>query len=372
MRILLWYWGRRGGGAQYALCLARALAARSDVTLELSLADRVEQLAAFRAIGTGLDAVPTFAGLPGAALGLLRAPALRRRLLRQAARMRAEVVLSAMSHVWTPLVAPALPRAGLAFVPAIHDAAPHPGDPALFWDWRLRTELGAARAALTFSRAVEERVARLRPGLPLLRMPLGAHLPGGGAAPRPPDAAPAGQAFVFFGRLRAYKGLDLLRDAFTLLRQRRPEARLRIVGEGDAEACAPGLAGLPGVTLEQRWVPDGEMAALLAGAWAVVLPYREASQSGVLPLALALGVPAVATPVGGLAEQIGEGRGGLLAAAATPAALAEAMERMMEPAQRERSAAEARGTGAVLADWDAQAAALVDGLRGLGLGGGRA
>ena len=369
MRILLWYWGRRGGGAQYTLSLARALAARSDVSLSLSLADRLESLDRFRALSSDLDVVPTFAGLPGAMLGLLRVPALRARLLRQARRTGAEVVISGMSHVWTPLVAPALPRAGLAFVPAIHDARPHPGDPALFWDWRLRAELDAARAALAFSRPVAERLAELRPGLPVLSMPLGAHLPVGpdGAA-----ATPVPGEFVFFGRLRAYKGLDLLRDAFALLRQRHPEARLRVVGEGDAEACAPGLPTLPGVTVEERWVPDAEMPAQLASAWAVVLPYREASQSGVLPLALALGVPAVATPVGGLAEQLGDAGAGLVASAVTPEALAESMERMLDPARRARCAEAARRAGDALSDWDAQAAAVLEGLRGLGIGEGHA
>ena len=48
MRILLWYWGRRGGGAQYALCLAQALARRPDVRLGLSLAEPLHLLDACR------------------------------------------------------------------------------------------------------------------------------------------------------------------------------------------------------------------------------------------------------------------------------------------------------------------------------------
>ncbi|MFT8242849.1 glycosyltransferase family 4 protein [Roseomonas sp. BN140053] len=365
MRVLLWYWGRRGGGAQYALCLARALARRPDVALGLSLADRLESLDAFREIDAALDVVPTFKGLPGALLGPLRMPALRARLLAQARAMRADLVLSAMNHVWTPLVAPALPAAGVPFVAAIHDAAPHPGDPALLWNWRLRTELRAARAALAFSAPVAAAVAAIRPDLPVLRMPLGAHLP---AAGNGPAAAPVPGQFLFFGRLRAYKGLDLLRDAFRLLRQRHPAATLRVVGEGDAESCAPGLAELPGVTVEQRWVPDAGMPALLSAAWAVVLPYREASQSGVLPLALALGVPVVATPVGALAEQLRAGQAGLLAEAATPEALAQAMAAVLDPARRAALSEAARAEGLRLADWDAQAATLVEKLRGLGLG----
>lgn len=360
MQILLWYWGRRGGGAQFTLCLARGLMACPGVELSLSLADGNALLPEFRQLDAPLDAVPTFGGHLGASFGVLRLPALRRRLVRQAREVGADVVVSAMGHIWTPLVAGALPRAGLPFVSIVHDALPHPGDPALAWNWRLRRELDAAAGAVAFSDAVVAAVAARRPGLPILQLPLGAHLPSTGAGNTEPSAD-----FLFFGRLRAYKGLDLLRDAFAALRERHPGATLRVVGEGDPEACAPGLATLPGVTVEARWVPDAEMSALVAASRTVVLPYREASQSGVLPIALALGVPVVATPVGGLPGQLEHGVSGLLARAATAEALAEAMEAALEPNRHLALSAGAREAGRGLADWNAQAGLLVDWLQDL-------
>jgi glycosyltransferase involved in cell wall biosynthesis len=167
-----------------------------------------------------------------------------------------------------------------------------------------------------------------------------------------------------FGRLRAYKGLDLLRDAWPLLRASCPTAELRVVGEGEAEALAPGIGALPGVTLDCRWVAEAELPGLLAASDAILLPYREASQSGVVGLAFALGVPAVATPVGGLAEQVTDGVTGTVAASVTPAALAEAMARLCDPATRARLADGAREAGRALADWDAQAATLLAVMRG--------
>lgn len=364
MRILLWYWGRRGGGAQMCLALAEALARQPGVDVALSLSAQNELRPAFAATGIPADHVPTYAGPLGFVLGTPRAPLLARRLVAQARTFRAEVVVSVMTHLWTPLVAPALRRAGVAFVPIVHDARPHPGDAGLLWSWRLRRELDAASAAIALSDAVAGELRRQHPGLALLRLPLGAHLPAallaGQATPRAADGT---VRFLFFGRLRAYKGLDLLRDAFRVMREAHPEARLRIVGEGDAEALAPGLGALAGTQVETRWVGEAEIPALIRDADVLVLPYREASQSGVIPLAFALGVPAVVTPVAGLVEQVTDGVSGAVAAAVTAEALADAMSRACDATTRARLAAGAAARGQALADWDAQAAMLVAALR---------
>lgn len=357
MRILLWYWGRRGGGAQFTLGLARAFARRGDVELRLSVSAQGELLGAFRSLGVPLHIVQTYRDLRGFVTSLPRLPGITRQFLAAAA--GSDVVLSGMTHLWTPLVAPALARAGLAYVPVVHDAVPHPGDPALAWRWRLGREVAAARAAVALSDAVATTLAAHAPGLPLIRMPLPALL----LDSPPARTAPGGARFLFFGRLRAYKGLDLLRDAFALLHARHPQASLRVVGEGDAEACAPGISALPGVTVESRWVAEAAIPALLAEADALVLPYREASQSGVAPQALAMGVPVIATPVGGLMEQVRPGAGGLLAEELSAPALAAAMEKLLAPGMLDSLRQEAEVAGRAASDWDGATERLLSGLR---------
>ncbi len=360
MRILLWYWGRRGGGAQYTLGLAQALSRRADVTLALSVSANGELLDDFHAVGVPCDAVPTYDSAAGFAATLPAIPLRARRLVTQARAFRADVVLSGMTHLWTPLVAPRLARAGLAYVPVVHDAAPHPGDPGALWDWRLDRELDAARAAIVLSDAVAAALAARRPALRQIRLDLPALL---AAPPAPPPRPAGGTRFLFFGRIRAYKGLDLLRDAHARLLATHPDASLRVVGEGDAEALAPGLSALPNVTVEPRWVAEADMPALLLEADVLVLPYREASQSGVVAMAAALGVPVVASAVGGLSEQVLDGQTGLLAAP-DPPALAAAMARMTDPALRARLADGAAARGRTLNDWDGHAAGLIAGLAG--------
>ncbi|HEY4253826.1 MAG TPA: glycosyltransferase [Roseomonas sp.] len=352
MRPLLWYWGRRGGGAQFALCLAQAMA---PAGLALSISRQSSLIEAFRTVPTPQQEVDTYDGLAGFLVGLARVPKLARGLRDFARAQGADTVISAMAHPWTPLIAPALARAGLRYVPVVHDATPHPGDPAPLLRWRLDRELAAASAAVVLSEVVAATVAARFPRLPLIRLPLGAHLPFGAAeAERRSD-------FLFFGRFRSYKGLDLLRDAWAIAIAARPDATLRVVGDGNLEAIAPGLAGLPGVTIEQGWVSDDAMAGIVSAAGTLVLPYREASQSGVLPIALALGVPVVATTVGGLGDQMRHEVSGLQVAPEAPA-LADALLRMLDPERRARLAAGARLAGAAMADWDRHAAVLRDGI----------
>jgi glycosyltransferase involved in cell wall biosynthesis len=359
MRILLWYWGRKGAGGQITLSLARALAARPDVKVALSVSAQADLIEDVRRLGLPIDAVPTYSGAVGFALGCLRVPGLARRLRRQAQAFGADAIVSVMTHLWTPLVAPGLARAGLAFVPIVHDAEPHPGDPAFLWGPRFRREIGAARCAIALSDSVAAAVGARFPRLPVRRLTLGSPLQVAPPAGPRPGARTAEVRFAMLGRLRPYKGLDLLRDAWRLLQASHPDARLLVAGEGDLGRLAPGLSALPGVEVTMRWLSEEELPRLIAASDVVVLPYTEASQSGVAPIAHAMGVPVVVTPVGGLGEQVRDGIDGLVAQDMSPEALAEALAAMCDPARRALLAAGALDSGRRLRDWDAIAEGLV-------------
>ncbi|MBE7211393.1 MAG: glycosyltransferase, partial [Gluconacetobacter diazotrophicus] len=103
------------------------------------------------------------------------------------------------------------------------------------------------------------------------------------------------------------------------------------------------LAALPSVRVENRWVPEGEIGALIAWSDALVLPYREASQSGVAAAAIAARRWVVATRVGGLVEQF---RGETSAILCQPdaASLRDALLRLAEVAPA-AAGAEAGETG---------------------------
>jgi glycosyltransferase involved in cell wall biosynthesis len=106
---------------------------------------------------------------------------------------------------------------------------------------------------------------------------------------------------------------------------------VRIVGSGPEGAALDALRRLDGVTVENRWVPEDEIAAIIAWSDALVLPYREASQSGAAAAAMAAGRFVVATAVGGLAEQL-EGYPLARLCAPEPAALAHSLAALLTEA----------------------------------------
>lgn len=112
----------------------------------------------------------------------------------------------------------------------------------------------------------------------------------------------------FFGRIEPYKGLDLLVDAFE--QSKTQGLRLLIAGSGSIDAgTREKIRNNDHIELINRYIDDDEFQPLLDSVDFVVLPYKRASQSGVIPLCFAYGKTVIATNVGALEEQVPEGTG---------------------------------------------------------------
>lgn len=324
MRVLLWCWGRRGGGPRYTLQVARALSQEPSIDLSLSLSRQSELLAETRGLGLPIFEVDTYQGLRSAAWRTLAVPRLARRFAAYLDAQRIDLVVCTMIHPWSGWVAPRICSAGRSYIFTAHDAAPHPGDRFVAWDMVTRANLCCADGVLLLSEHVRDQlVARYR--YPRQRTWVVPHGPLAfpGQMPRQdqPDRA---RRLLFFGRILPYKGLSLLLEAFISIADRH-DLHLTVVGSGNLEARAARLAIHPRVRLDNRWIPESEVATVFASADLVVVPCVEASQSGVIAAAYGMGVPVVAMPVGGLREQVIVGETGLVAADITAQALADAI-----------------------------------------------
>jgi glycosyltransferase involved in cell wall biosynthesis len=114
------------------------------------------------------------------------------------------------------------------------------------------------------------------------------------------------KVILFFGLIRHYKGLDILIEAFSQLSD---DYHLLIVGEiyGEEKEYAELINQhnlQAKVTFINKYVPDNEVSSYFSAADVCVLPYRSATQSGVIGVAYHFNLPVITTDVGGLKEVI--------------------------------------------------------------------
>jgi glycosyltransferase involved in cell wall biosynthesis len=231
----------------------------------------------------------------------------------------------------------------------VHDAQAHPGEALNFHALGQRRLLRGARCLFTLTQHVEDALRRQHFGQHGQILAKLWHPPVGVAVAPRPQRDSARPRLLYFGRLLAYKGLDLLADALAILGPDMP-FEVRICGYGPDSHSLARLRALPGVTVERRWVADRDVPELLAWADALVLPYREASQSGVAAMAVAAGRHVLATRVGGLPEQLD----GLAHALLCAPAAADIAHGLLELAARWRAAPEVAPLDAT-AGWRAMA-----------------
>ena len=135
------------------------------------------------------------------------------------------------------------------------------------------------------------------------------------------------QYMLFFGLVRAYKGLDLLLDAFGMVKDQLPELQLIIAGEfyEDEEKYRGQIAanGLKErVIVRNEFIPDDDLRKYFGAADLIVQPYKTATQSGVTQGAFHFEKPMLVTNVGGLGEIVHDHKMGY-ACEPSPAAIAD-------------------------------------------------
>jgi glycosyltransferase involved in cell wall biosynthesis len=135
---------------------------------------------------------------------------------------------------------------------------------------------------------------------------------------------------LFFGFIRKYKGLDILFEAINELKIQNPNSKIPkflIAGEFyedrkqyDELIEKLNIGDL--LILRTDFIPDSEVKYYLCAADVVIQPYRNATQSGVTPLAYHFEIPMIVTNVGGLPSLVPDDKVGLIAEP-NPASIAE-------------------------------------------------
>ena len=212
-----------------------------------------------------------------------------------------------------------------------------PHEPHFFDTPLTKYFLKGSTGSVTLCEAVSKDLLKISPDshYTVIQHPLYSHF---GAkkdraeAERKLGLAPGRKNLLFFGLIRAYKGLDILLEAFGKLSE---EYQLIIAGEpyGSFDKYQEIIDRLPGkdrIFMDLKYIKDSEVTDYFSAADLVVLPYRSATQSGISPVSYHFEVPMVVTDVGGLKETIGDRGTGLVASEGTPDAVRDEILKYFE------------------------------------------
>ena len=136
---------------------------------------------------------------------------------------------------------------------------------------------------------------------------------------------------MFFGFIRDYKGLDVLLTSISLLKN---EISLKLIIAGEFYSNKEKYYNLideleikENILLFNDFIPTSEVKYYFSAADCVVLPYRDATQSGIVQIAMNFRKPVIATNVGGLSEVIDDGKTGFIVEKENPQMLAAAIKK---------------------------------------------
>ncbi len=257
-------------------------------------------------------------------------------------RLRPSVIVV---RYWLPFMAPALgtilrkvrKNHHTKIIAITDNVLPHekrPGDRTL-----TRYFLGACDAFITMSEKVMKDLKDFEPDKPAVQVlhPLYDNFG------EPLDKAIArkklgigsnDKVLLFFGFIRKYKGLDILLEAMADKRIQQAGIRLMVAGEfyEDRKVYMDLIQKLgieSSLILKTDFIPDSEVRYYLGAADLVVQPYRNATQSGVTPLAYHFEKPMIVSNTGGLPALVPHEKVGLVAEA-NPKAIADAILRYYE------------------------------------------
>ena len=308
MRIAIIHLGRKGGGPPYILEMAKALS-RHGVEVRAYVSAEVENRNQFEGSGLDVEYIETY----DSALGFVWSVISQYKIVRLARKIKAykpDFVYSTLIHTWDPFLFPLLKFT--TRIKTIHDADRHLGADSSYIRFMHNSHFKAAEKFVILSKGFINRLTeRGIKEKDILVLPhAGYTYYNQFGKEKPLNNRPT---MLFFGRIEKYKGIGLILEALPFIKKSIPNVLLRIAGSGDVTPYQKQLeVNKENIELHNIWVKDEDVAGYIEDVDVVVLPYIHATQSGVIPLSYAFKKPVLITNVGCLAEQVADGKTGVV------------------------------------------------------------
>lgn len=309
-KLLIVNLGRKGAGPVYSLEMAKALEKLGEYKIKALISKKCDNYDAWAKSEIDLISIDTFESNKEfvlATLNILKFIKLHKIIKC----FSPDYVYIPMIHWWNPIINFISGKAKIIFT--VHDVIQHKGEESLLADTLRKITLRQSDKVIILSESLREKL--VKQGVERSKIFVIPHA----------NFTYYGEEFdigtkkydynriLFFGRINKYKGLDVLLEAMKKIVEINPNLVLNIVGNGDISEYHEDFKLLEkNLELNVRWIKDEEVAEFFIQSDLVVVPYIEASQSGVIPLAYSFGLPVIATRIGGIPEQVEEGETGYL------------------------------------------------------------
>lgn len=235
----------------------------------------------------------------------------RRKILKFIKIKKINIVLFPMFHIWNSLIIKDLKKLNIKVILCNHDANLHPGENSILINYLLKYIINKTEHHIVFSNHVRKQLLKIignENKITNLTLPQLINI---NYINKNKSLKNDHLSIIFFGRLLKYKGIDLLLDAIIEI-QNKISINLTLAGDGKISIYQKKINKIKNIKILNKWLNDSEIIDLFDKNDLCILPYIEASQSGIVPVSFMTGTPIIATNTGGLSEQITNDHNGLL------------------------------------------------------------
>lgn len=312
MRISFVFLGSISAGPVYSFQMAKAMSEIKDIRLQIVISKRVENLYAWEnafASNDNIDyhKIETYKHNLFALASSFFSYSRISRLVKTVKEFKPDVTYFPFGCMWAPLAFPAIQKFS-KIITTYHD--PHPYSHGYIWSQYIQVLIGKPAKkfidGIVILNHIDKEFVEKTEQKPVAVVPHAAYSFYVNHNYKLPNTIH--KQIAFFGRIDVYKGVDVLVEAF--YKSNTNGLKLLIAGSGAIDdTILEKIKNNHNVILENRYIENDEIAGLMGNTDIVVLPYTNASQSGVIPMAFAFGKMVIATNVGALSEQVPTGTG---------------------------------------------------------------
>lgn len=305
MKLTVLYLGNKGAGAIYSLEMCKALLIFENVKLQIVLSKGVDNIKSWQELKKNKNVEFLFVETYVSKIGLLLCYLnlfKTYNISRQIKKYKPDIVYAPMISLLNPFIYYFI--GNLKIFTTIHDPILHSGEKSYFIDWISNFCIKRSSKIILLNNFFEE-FMKSKFKLNSENIVIIPHASFYFNKVELNNLKIVNK-YLFLGRIEKYKGVDLLLDAHIKAIKQKSDLKLTIAGSGNLNSFSSKINEINEKSIEiiNKWLSDEEVIELLNSHDFVVLPYLDATQSGVIPLAFSNQRTVIATEVGALAEQV--------------------------------------------------------------------